>query len=46
MKRTLRQVDTYSSAFSDDSDNGGGIAVAPPISHVSLEEVHGTRGSA
>ena len=42
MKRPLRQVDAYPSAFSDDSDNGGGVAVAPPISHVSLEEVHGS----
>jgi manganese transport protein len=40
--RTLRQADADTSAHADESDSGGGIAVASPTSQVSLEEVHGT----
>ena len=38
-KRTLRQDDTFLSA---EADTGGSIAVAPRVSQISLEEVHGT----
>ena len=37
--RTLPQAGTFSSA---EADSGGGVAVATPVSQVSLEEVHGT----
>ena len=37
--RTLPQDDTFLSA---EADSGGGLAVAPPVGHVSLEGVHGT----
>ena len=37
--RTLPQVDTFLSAA---DEGGGGVAVAPPVIQVSLEEVHGT----